>query len=153
MNIERYVENLGVPDIKLDGLQIWIHNREFPTSEDYWDSNWLNTTVHCGANNASVWVNGSILLNIEISDWLDSLVKMNEQLSGEANLETLEQQLSVRLKAEQLGGVSMEVEITPDQLTQRHYFEFEIDQSYLNSLIESCRKVLQKFPIKGNSEK
>jgi len=151
MNVENHIESLGVPDIKLSGLQIWIHSREFPEREDFWDSNWLNATAHCGAKNASVWVNGSILRNSEIADWLVALEKLNETISGEANLNTLESELSVKLKAEQLGGISIEVEITPDPFTQRHSFEFEIDQSYLNGLIASCRKVLLRFPIIGNS--
>ena len=151
MNVEKTIENLGVPDIKLIGLQIWIHSREYPEREEFWDSNWLNVTAHCGARNASVWVNGSTLRNEEIAAWLVALQKLNETLSGEANLETLEPELKVKLSAEQLGGILLEVEITPDQLTQRHYFEFELDQSYLNGLISSCRKILLEFPIKGNS--
>ncbi len=57
MSIEKYAENLGVSDIKLDGLQIWIHSREFPTSEDYWDSNWLNITVKCQVKGRTAWQN------------------------------------------------------------------------------------------------
>jgi len=151
MNVEKYTENLGVPDIKLGGLQIWIHSLEFPESEESWESNWLNATAHCGAKNASVWVSGSILRNSEIADWLVALEKLNETLSGEANLDMLEPELNVTLTIKQLGGILIEVEITPDQFTQRHSFEFEIDQSYLNGLISSCRKILLRFPIKGNS--
>ena len=151
MNVEKTIENLGVPDIKLIGLQIWIHSREFPEREEFWDSNWLNVTAHCGANNASVWVSGSILRNEEIAAWLVALEKLNETLSGEANLETLEPELKVKLSAAQLGGILLEVEITPDQFTQQHHFEFDLDQSYLNGLISSCRKILSEFPIKGNS--
>jgi hypothetical protein len=46
----------------------------------------------------------------------------------------------------------MRVEITPDHMTQEHNFQFEVDQSYLPSLIESCRKVLAKYPIKGTPD-
>ena len=151
MNVENYIQSLGVPDIKLSGLEIWIHSREFPEREEFRNSNWLNATAHCKAKNASVWVNGSILRNSEISDWMVALENLNKTLSGEANLDTPESELSVRLMAGELGGISIEVKISPDQFTQRHYFEYEIDQSYLNGLIASCRKVLLKFPIIGNS--
>ena len=46
--------DLGVPDLKLAGLQLWVHGREFPESEDADDGNWLRVTAHCGASGASV---------------------------------------------------------------------------------------------------
>src|SRR5882724_344446 len=41
MGIDKYAEQLGTPDIKLSGLQIWVHGRQFPNATDYWDGNWL----------------------------------------------------------------------------------------------------------------
>jgi hypothetical protein len=61
MGIEKFADNLGAPDIKLDGLQMWIHGRQFPNEEDYWDGNWLNVTAHCGSQGADVWTSGPIL--------------------------------------------------------------------------------------------
>lgn len=150
MSIKNYAENLGVPDIKLAGLQIWIHSRQFPDNEGFWDGNWLKITAHCGASGASVWAEGAILHLSEIADWLVALEKLNQTLSGEANLDTIEPELNVKLKAVSLGQITMEVEISPDQLKERHSFEFEIDQSYLNGVIESCRKTLEKFPLVGS---
>lgn len=149
MTVKNYAENLGVPNIKLAGLQIWIHSRQFPNSKDFWDGNWLNVTVHCSANGASVWTGGSILHLSEIADWLVTLEKMNETLSGEANLNTIEPEFNVKLKAESLGQITMEVEISPDQLKQQHRFEFDLDQSYLNRVIKSCRQTLAEFPLVG----
>ncbi len=149
MSIKNYAENLGVPNIKLAGLQIWIHSRQFPDNNEFWDGNWLNVTIHCGADGASVWTSGAILHLSEIADWLVALEKMNETLSGEANLDTIEPEFNVKLKAESLGQITMEVEISPNQLTQRHSFEFDLDQSYLNGVIESCRKTLTELPLVG----
>ena len=39
-----WLDHLGEPDIKLAGLQIWVHGRQFPDSDDYWDGNWLYVT-------------------------------------------------------------------------------------------------------------
>lgn len=55
MGTEKHADNLGQPDIKLNGLQIWIHGRQYPNEEDYWDGNWLNVTAHCGSQGAEVW--------------------------------------------------------------------------------------------------
>ena len=152
MGIAKSAENLGTPDIKLAGLQIWVHGRQFPNEEDYWDGNWLNVTAHCGSQGADVWTSGAIIHVPEIADWLAALEEMNQSLSGEANLVCLEPELSVELKMKELGQISLRVEITPDHLTQEHAFQFEIDQSYLASLIEDCRKVLAKYPVKGKPD-
>jgi hypothetical protein len=149
MGIEKFAENLGAPDIKLEGLQIWIHGRQFPNEEDYWDGNWLNVTAHCGSHGADVWTSGPILHVPDIARWLDSLEWMNKSLSGEADLVSLEPELVVELKMDSPGKISMRVEITPDHMTQEHNFQFEIDQSYLVGLIESCRKILAKYPMRG----
>jgi hypothetical protein len=152
MGIEKRAENLGVPDVKLDGLQVWIHGRQFPNEEDYWDGNWLNVTAHCGAQGADVWTRGAILHVPDIARWLTSLEGMNQSLSGEANLVSLEPELRVELNMKGRGQISMRVEITPDRMTQGHNFQFEIDQSYLTGLIESCRQVLAKYPIRGKPD-
>ncbi len=152
MGIEKFAENLGAPDIKLEGLQIWIHGRQFPSEKDYWDGNWLNVTAHCGAQGADVWTSGAILHVPDIARWLDSLEWMNKSLSGEADLVSLEPELVVELKMDSPGKISMRVEITPDNITQEHNFQFEIDQSYLVGLIESCRRVLAKYPIRGKPD-
>ncbi|MEO7500797.1 MAG: hypothetical protein ABIX11_14525 [Casimicrobiaceae bacterium] len=152
MSIGKYAENLGAPDIRVEGLQIWIHSRQFSNEEDYWDGNWLNVTAHCGAQGADVWISGSILQVPDIARWLLALEAMNQSLSGQANLVGLEPQFRLELSMKGLGQIAMLVEITPDYMTQEHKFEFEIDQSYLPGLIENCRKVLAKYPVKGKSD-
>jgi hypothetical protein len=152
MSIEKFAENLSAPDIKLDGLQIWIHGRQFPQAVDYWDGNWLNVTAHCGAHGADVWTSGPIIHLPDIARWLASCEEMNRTLSGEAKLFSLEPELVVELNMDSPGQILMSVEITPDHTRQEHNFQFEIDQSYLGSLIESCRKVLAEYPIRGQAD-
>ena len=146
--MESLQAKLGEPDLKLSGLQIWIHNRQCPNDHDYWDGNWLDVTVLCRALNASVWTNGSIIHLSEIAQWLKEVEAMAISLQGEASLSCLEPKLSVTLEAKNFGHISMDVYITPD-LSQRHEFTFEIDQSYLPLLIRNCRTILKQYPIKG----
>jgi hypothetical protein len=146
--MEERESKFGPPDIHLAGLQIWVHSRQFPEASDYEDGNWINVTVHCGAKDADVWVSGPIIHLPEIGSWADACTKMYERLSGEANLDCIEPELSVRLRAETPGHISMEVAITPDQLTQQHRLQFEVDQSYLAEMIDGSRRLLAKYPIK-----
>jgi hypothetical protein len=141
-----------MPDLKLEGLQIWIHGRQFPDAADYWDGNWLRVTAHCGGNGASVFATGSIIHLSEIDRWLVETEEPVKNLNGVAKLAYMEAALSVTLKTGSLGHVTMDVSITPDQMSQRHWFQFEIDQSYLPSLVKQCQSILEAYPIKGSRD-
>jgi len=152
MGNQKFNENLGEPDIKLNGLQIWIHGRQYPNEQDYWDGNWLNVTAHCGGKGADVWTNGDILHVPDLVRWLAALEVMNQTTSGAADLVSLEPELSVELKTCGLGQIQMNVEISPDHMTQQHSFQFGLDQSYLEGLIADLRSLLAKYPIKGKPD-
>ena len=47
MGTDELICKLGQPDITVGALHIWIHERQFPESEDFWDGNWGNATAHC----------------------------------------------------------------------------------------------------------
>jgi hypothetical protein len=145
-------KSLGPPDISFAGLQVWLHGRQFPDAEDYWDGNWLNVTAHCGGQGADVWVGGAILHAPDLARWLDALEEMNRTLQGGARLDSNEPELHVELKMEPFGHVTTRVEITPNHLTQRHEFTFELDQTYLKPLLEDCRRAVRRYPVRGVRE-
>jgi hypothetical protein len=150
--MEKFVNQLGEPDVQLKGLQIWIHGRQYPNEQDYWDGNWLNVTAHCGSHGANVWTSGPILHVPDLVRWLVALEEMKQSMSGGANLVSMEPELSVELKMKQLGQVGMRVEITPDHMSEEHSFEFELDQTYLPNLIDEVRKVTAQFPMRGKPD-
>jgi hypothetical protein len=150
--MEQVQEHLGPPDIELAGLQIWIHGRQLPECDDYWDGNWLGVTAHCGAQGASVWVRGSIVHLSEIAHLTAGVESLYKGLKGKAELPCMEPELSFTLEATGSGHVEMTVDITPDNLSQKHRFTFEIDQSYLPKLLSDCQAALRQYPIRGNRE-
>jgi hypothetical protein len=143
---------LGTPDLKLERLQIWVHGRQFPDAADYWDGNWLHVTAHCGGIGASVFVTGAIIHLSELDLWLVESEELLKNLNGEANLACMEPNLSVTLKSGSLGHLAMEVSITPDHMSQCHWFQFDIDQSYLPPLVKQCQSILEAYPIKGSRD-
>jgi hypothetical protein len=143
-----YVERLGEPDLDLAGLKLWVHGYQFQDADDYWDGNWLRATAVCSANGASVLVSGPFIRNTEIQDWQRAVDVLYMKPEGQAALECMEPGLAVTLKAASLGSVEMNVEITPDHLTQEHKFNFSIDQSYLSRLSSQCARLLENFPIR-----
>ena len=142
-------DRLGPPDIKMAGFQLWVHGRQFPNAEDYWDANWLNVTAHCGGEGASVWTSGSILHLGELTQLLSEMKQLHQTLSGEAELRCIEPELHLKLVARNLGQIELEVNITPNNMIQEHRFKFEIDQSYLPEAIVGCEKVLAAYPLKN----
>jgi hypothetical protein len=38
-------DNLGPPSLKIDGFALWVHGRQLPESQDFYDGNWLNVTA------------------------------------------------------------------------------------------------------------
>ncbi|WP_129793083.1 hypothetical protein [Sphingosinicella sp. CPCC 101087] len=137
------------PDIRLDGLSIWVHGREFPGTADYWDGNWLRLRATMRTSGASVTAEGAILMTTDFERFRDELVAMHDTLKGQASLSGFEPELKVTLTAGRVGEIGGEVEITPDQLNQFHRFAIGLDQSYLPSLITSCDALIERYPVVG----
>lgn len=148
MNDRRF-EELGEPNIRLGDLQIWIHGRQFPDCDDYWDGNWLRVTARCRAQGAEVWTAGPILHLGDLVRWLEALEELNKTLTGRADLISLEPELLVKISVDITGQLLIEVEITPDHMGQKHWFQSEADQTYLRPLIANCQRILKDFPVRG----
>ena len=147
--MSNFEEPLGAPNLHIAGLRLWVHGRQFPMADDYWDGNWLHVTVHCAAPRARVWITGPILHVPEMAHFLRGVEAIHASLQGEAILPCIEPELAVTLTAERLGHMTTVVAITPDHLSQVHRFTFALDQSYLLQVIDSCRTILRQYPMKG----
>jgi hypothetical protein len=142
-------EKLGTPDIKIAGLQIWIHGYQYAEADNEYDANWLRVSAHCGASGASVWVSGSILSTYDIKELASETEKMYQNQIKEIEVDPMEPGLRLAMKAtDSCGHLELTVEITPDHLFQQHSFQFEIDQSYLPPIEAQCRKILDRFPYR-----
>lgn len=123
-------EDLGEPDLKVAGFQLWVHGRQFPESQDYYDGNWLRVTAHCGRLGASVWAQGAILMVTDIAGFGDQCAAILERKTKSATLDSFEPELKVSLEtADRLGHIRTQIKITPDNLAQSHWFEFEVERS------------------------
>jgi hypothetical protein len=142
--------DLGEPDLRVAGLRLWVHGRQFPEAEDAYDGNWLRVTAHCGASGASVWAQGAILMVTDVAGFGDGCTAMLGGKSKTAALTPLEPDLKVTLEStDSLGHVRAHVEITPDHVWQSHRFEFEVDQSYLPGIITQCSDFVSEYPSRG----
>ena len=120
--MNHHLSELGEPHLHLAGLTLWVHGYQYRDVDDYWDGNWLNATAVCSADGATVLLRGAFIRTNEIQDWQHAVDKLLADLEGEAKLECMEPEIAVTLRAKSIGAVEMEVQITPDQLTQEHRF-------------------------------
>ena len=142
-------EALGPAFLKIDGLALWIHGRQFPDANDFYDGNWLNVTAHCAAAGASVWVQGAILMVPDLALWAEQCDALYKSLSDEAVLSSFEPELRVTIRgSDTKGHLSMRVDITPDHMSQSHRFDFQIDQTYLPAVIRDCQAIVAAYPIR-----
>ena len=140
---------LGPPSLKVHGLALWVHGRQFPDAQDFYDGNWLRVSAHCGAAGASVWAEGAILMVPDFARWADQCEVLYNSLSGEAVLNSYEPELRVTIKnTDMQGHLNMRVEITPDHMSQMHRFDFQLDQTYLPGIIRDCRAIVAAYPIR-----
>ena len=153
MVIERSQSDLGAPSLQVEGLRIWIHGYQFPDATDYWDGNWLRVTVHCGADGANVWVAGALLRNDDLLRWADACEALRSGTTAMADLSPLEPELAISVRPkDDLGHLLLTVSITPDHLSQRHTFDFDIDHTWLVELSRACKRVVHEYPVRGENE-
>ena len=138
------------PDLTLAGLSIWARSREFSQSDDYWDGNWIDILARVEAPGSFVETSGPWLRSDEIAAFANELTVLHRDLRGTAELQCMEPMLSAKVVVGLRGEVEVTIEITPNHLTQSHRFEFAIDQSYLGETLSGCRRLLERFPVKGS---
>ena len=91
-----------------------------------------------------------LLMTTDIEHLRSGCERLYHTMQDEALLEPLEPYLRVAIRpVDRLGHLAVHVKITPDNLTQRHEFEFEIDQSHLPTIVEQCQAILREYPIVG----
>lgn len=137
------------PDFTLAGLSLWIHGRQFPASDDYWDGNWLVVRARVEAPGALVECSGPIIHGPELLAFCKQLKELQASLAGSARLDCMEPNLGVLVEVGWLGQVTMTVDITPDHITQSHRIRFEVDQTYLSAAAACCKALLNRVPFKG----
>jgi hypothetical protein len=141
------------PDLTVGGFSLWVLGRVAPEATDFWEGNWLRVKALMVANGARVEVEGPIVRGPELEGFAAGLRNMIRTLSGEARLDCLEPNLSLVLRLDSLGHVSGSVSITPDELYQRHAFDWGgLDQTYLGPLLQSCEVILERYPVTGSPD-
>ena len=147
--MNKFKDNLGKPNLQIQGLNIWIHRRQFPDELDYWDGNWLVATAHCIKDNSEVWIVAeSILRTPELLDLKDELERFQKTYTRNVELLTLEPYLSLKFESELTNLLKMKVRISPD-LENYKEFIFEINKNDLEAFIGNLKEITIEYPVRG----
>ena len=143
-------DSLGPPQLKIAGLELWVHDRRSPKAQDYWEGNWLVVTARCAATGANVWTTGPMLRVPDLVRWADALDRLYARSGpeGVATLTSDEPNLTAVIRSTDRGQLQLVVDITPDPLTQEHRVRFAVERSALPDLVRQCRAIVKAYPVR-----
>jgi hypothetical protein len=91
-------------------LSIAVLGREHAGADDYWDGNWLITTISVAVGGFTGRVRASLRMD-EIHRFNEGLKFLNQNLFGAALLESMEHWISLAVKAGSRGRIEVSGEL------------------------------------------
>src|SRR5262245_25701407 len=85
------------PSLVLGGLNLWVLDKAFPESVEWYDGTWLQVRAECTAPGATVTANGPLLTAEDIGRLLAGMEAMQRRETGSAEMIPLEPNLNGRL--------------------------------------------------------
>jgi hypothetical protein len=140
------IDSQDLPSLVLGGLSLWVVDKAFPDSVEWFDGSWLEVRAECTAPGATVAASGPLLTAEDIGRLLAGMEAMHLWGASSAEMSPLEPNLVVSLTGSSRGRLRIDVRITPDSMTQEHRFFFDADLAYLSGPVEQCREILRRFP-------
>lgn len=137
------------PDLSIGCLKLWIHEREFLDSDDYWDGNWLAATAHYITASSSVKISGPFIHLSDLANLKDSFQKLSANLSGTLQVEFVEPHLSFEFNMSYLGQCIVVISMISYNMEEEHRFSCQLDQSYFPTIIEELKRIETTHPFKG----
>ena len=135
------------PSLVLGGLRLWVLEKAFAETVEWYEGTWLQVRAECAAPGAAVTVRGPLLTAEDIGRLLAGMEAMHRGQARAVEMSPLEPNLVVGLTGNSRGGLRVDVRITPDSMTQEHRFFFDADLAYLSGPIAQCRDILRHFPV------
>ncbi|GAC1657267.1 MAG: hypothetical protein NVS4B3_23650 [Gemmatimonadaceae bacterium] len=133
-----------------DHLRIEVTRRLYAHAIDYWDSNWVEGRVALRAGGFRAGV-AATLRTTDFMEFRQQLETLHRTLGGEAQFNTLEEWLALRLSGDAVGHVAIRGELR-DEPGTGNTLAFELrgmDQTHLSPVIASLRRVEEMFPTLG----
>jgi hypothetical protein len=139
---------MGSTDV--EHLSIAVLGREHAGADDYWDGNWVISTISVAVGGFTGRVRASLRTD-EIHRFNEGLRFLNQNLFGAAVLESMEHWISLTVKAGSRGRIEISGELR-DEAGSGNVLSFElaeVDQTYLAGWISSLDDIEKAYPVIG----
>ena len=141
---------VSIGDSEGDRIEFRVAGRSHPGSSDYWDGNWLRTTVTVRAGGFSGRFRADLRAE-EFSSFRDQLTQLYEALQGEAAFTTFEGQVLLVAAGDGRGHVAVKAELADAPgIGNRLKVSLCLDQTYLPAVLESLDLLLATWPVLGS---
>ena len=128
-------------------LEITVMGYACESYDNEYDANWLNasTSIVSGGFEGRITL---MILAPELSLFASGISKLYEQLDGEAEFKTMEDQLYIRCRGDGLGHIAVTGYIRDAVGTGYNTLNYELalDQTQLKRTIDELDKVLKEYP-------
>lgn len=125
------------PDISIGNFKIWLYEKE-PN-----ESVFFYAGVSCSTPNSLVFIEGPYVDFDSLRAWKYECEQLYKNLSGSAVLSFYEPHVYARIILDKKGQGSLFVQICcPDTMSEEHTFTFEIDQTYVQFLLNDLTNLL-----------
>ncbi len=141
--------SFGSHSNKHEYIEIDVLRYEREPVGEYHDDSWLNAKISVGVGGFRGKMDVS-LMSYELKGFLESLQALYKNLKGEAVLETMEDQIELKLKGDGKGHIELIGRIL-DQAGIGNCLNFSLrfDQTELFNSICRLEDVVNKFPIRS----
>jgi hypothetical protein len=133
-----------------EGVLIRVTDRQFPDAFDFDDGNWLNTPIQIRVGHFQGELPAQLRAD-ELQSFRSALEKMDKTVSGEAVLKSLDGWLTLSVKCEASGTLSVTgiADDRPGIGNRLHFMVDGMDQSFLSAIIEQLRDIESSYPVRG----
>lgn len=131
-------------------IRLTFLNREFPDSTDWYDSNWLSTSIQTESVNKNIKIMTSIL-TFELDSLRNNLLKIiNDEITSFI-FEPMEPELRIYLIKQSRECSQVEVDILPDTTKKESAIKYQllIKNDNLNKIVQEIEYILEVYPIKN----
>lgn len=135
-----------------DSIVIRPLDRTHPECVDYWDGNWLRTSIEirAGAFQGAVIAD---LRTVEFASFRRQLDQVWRELNGEALFESLEHWIELRIVGDGRGHFELRgiLHDGPGGGTTLHFF-MHFDQTSIPGMVAALDRIAARFPILGAAD-
>jgi hypothetical protein len=130
-----------------------VISRSYPSSNDSYDGNWLDTKAIVNVGGFTGAVNGQLRTD-ELASFQTELANLYRSLSGSAKFVTLEGWLSFEITGDEMGHFSCTGKVIDDFIQGNTLsFNLKIDQTFLPEILKGLERIGNSFPVQSENRK